>query len=102
MDRLNCTNHYCNSFCSHYLSDCCENQPFFYSPCIICPESKQGPPGIRGPAGPAGGVLSFADFYALMPPDNADTVAPGQTLAFRKTDRTVALILRALVRILSN
>ncbi len=41
-----------------------------------------GPQGIQGEAGPAGGVLSFADFYALMPPDNAATVAPGTDVSF--------------------
>ena len=33
--------------------------------------------GAMGPQGETGGVLNFADFYALMPPDNAATVAPG-------------------------
>ena len=48
----------------------------------------QGPAGETGPAGPVGatgpigpqgepgGTLGFADFYALMPPDNAAAVAP--------------------------
>lgn len=37
-----------------------------------------------GPTGPAGtsGILSYADFYALMPPDNAATVAPGTDVSF--------------------
>lgn len=37
-----------------------------------------------GPTGPAGtsGILSYADFYALMPPDNASTVAPGTDVSF--------------------
>lgn len=38
--------------------------------------------GIGGPTGPAGGVLDFADFFALMPPDNAATVAPGTDVSF--------------------
>ncbi len=49
------------------------------------PVGPQGPIGETGPAGPqgpAGGVLNFADFYALMPPDNADTVAPGTDVSF--------------------
>ena len=46
------------------------------------PVGPQGPIGETGPAGPAGGVLSFADFYALMPPDNAATVAPGTDVSF--------------------
>ena len=41
-----------------------------------------GPQGPIGPQGPAGGVLGFADFYALMPPDNAATVAPGTDVSF--------------------
>ena len=35
-----------------------------------------------GETGPAGGVLGFADFYALMPPDNSATVAPGTDVSF--------------------
>lgn len=27
-------------------------------------------------------MLGYADFYALMPPDNADTVAPGEDVSF--------------------
>ena len=44
-----------------------------------------GPTGATGPTGPqglTGGVLGFADFYALMPPDNAATVAPGTDVSF--------------------
>ena len=49
------------------------------------PAGPQGPVGETGPAGPQGipgGVLNFADFYALMPPDNAATVAPGTDVSF--------------------
>jgi hypothetical protein len=49
------------------------------------PEGPAGPPGAEGPegpAGPAGGVLAFANFYALMPPDNAATVALGGDVDF--------------------
>ncbi len=46
------------------------------------PVGPQGPTGETGPAGPAGGVLNFADFYALMPPDNSATVAPGTDVSF--------------------
>lgn len=38
--------------------------------------------GPRGPQGPAGGVLNYADFYALMPGDNSATVAPGTDVSF--------------------
>lgn len=51
----------------------------------IGPQGPRGPAGDTGPAGPqgpAGGVLSYADFYALMPPDNSATVAPGTDVSF--------------------
>jgi len=38
-----------------------------------------GPTGVTGPAGTA---LNYADFYALMPPDNSATVAPGTDVSF--------------------
>src|SRR5438552_3469045 len=41
-----------------------------------------GPQGSTGATGAAGGVLSFADFFALMPPDNTLTVAPGADVSF--------------------
>jgi hypothetical protein len=43
-----------------------------------------GPVGPEGPPGRAGAdaVSSFAEFYALMPPDNAATVAPGTDVDF--------------------
>ena len=49
------------------------------------PVGPQGPAGERGPIGPQGlpgGVLSYADFYALMPSDNSATVAPGTDVSF--------------------
>ena len=74
--------------------DCCENNSSYG---FCCPKCPPGPPGPRGPVGPqgpagvagpmgpqgpAGGVLNYADFYALMPPDNAATVAPGTDVSF--------------------
>ncbi len=44
--------------------------------CTICSQGSMGPAGETGPQGPAGSVLGYADFYALMPPDNEATVAP--------------------------
>ena len=41
-----------------------------------------GPAGEQGPVGPAGGILNYADFYALMPPDNSATIAPGTDVSF--------------------
>jgi len=43
-----------------------------------------GPTGATGATGTTGtsGIGSFADFFALMPPDNAATVAPGTDVSF--------------------
>ena len=38
--------------------------------------------GPFGPTGPSGIALNYADFYALMPPDNSVTVAPGTDVSF--------------------
>lgn len=55
------------------------------------PAGPQGPQGVAGPVGPqgpqgvpgpAGTVLAFADFYALMPPNNATTIAAGEDVQF--------------------
>ena len=46
------------------------------------PQGPIGETGPQGPAGEPGGILSYADFYALMPPDNSATVAPGTDVAF--------------------
>lgn len=45
---------------------------------------SQGPVGPPGPQGPAGtaGTSDYAEFFALMPPDNAATVAPGDPVSF--------------------
>ena len=48
----------------------------------IGPQGPQGEVGPQGPQGEPGTVISYADFYALMPPDNAATVAPGADVAF--------------------
>lgn len=53
--------------------------------CMICPpgpEGPQGPIGLTGPQGDAGGVLNYAEFYALMPPNNPDIVEPGEDVSF--------------------
>ena len=47
------------------------------------PQGIQGEIGPTGPTGPAGIEISnYADFYALMPDDNAATVAPGAAVDF--------------------
>ena len=47
-----------------------------------------GVTGVTGATGAIGGVLSFADFYALMPPDNTATVAPGTDVSFPENGPT--------------
>ncbi len=73
----------CNDDCNRRRQSncCCEEN----NSCIKCVPGPPGPIGPRGPigeTGPAGGVLGYADFYALMPPDNAATVAPGTDVSF--------------------
>lgn len=57
-------------------------KPNFCSCYIIGPTGPTGPIGATGSQGENGGVLNFADFYALMPPDNSATVAPGTDVSF--------------------
>jgi len=60
------------------------------------PQGPIGETGPVGPQGPAGGVLGYADFYALMPTDNAATVAPGTDVSFPQDGPTSGTsILRA-------
>jgi hypothetical protein len=53
-----------------------------------------GPAGSIGATGPAA-TARFADFYALMPPDNAATVAPGTAVQFPQNGPTTGEISRA-------
>lgn len=61
----------------------------------------QGPIGLTGPAGPqgpvgeAGGILAYADFYALMPGDNAAAIAAGADVSFPQTGTVSSGIARA-------
>ena len=95
----NGTQNNCNDqqSCCNECDDCHDKDK---NPCVVCPpgpEGPKGPQGLQGPTGPQGpvgdtgaqgpqglpgGVLSYADFYALMPPDNAATVAPGTDVSF--------------------
>jgi len=49
-----------------------------------------GSTGPAGPTGPSGGLLDFADFYALMPTDNAATIAPGADISFPENGPALA------------
>ena len=86
------TDNCCNG-CQDGCKNSCNNKPTCCdskdkNPCVFCPPGPQGPAGERGPAGPQGprglpgGVLGYADFYALMPPDNSAPVAPGTDVSF--------------------
>ncbi len=48
----------------------------------VGPVGPQGPQGLQGEVGPAGTILGYADFYALMPPDNSTTVGVGTDVSF--------------------
>lgn len=52
--------------------------------------------GSRGPAGPEGSSSppAYAEFYALMPPDNAATVAAGAPVQFPHNGPTMGGITR--------
>ena len=52
------------------------------------PQGPQGIQGEVGPQGPAGVVANFADFYALMPADNATQVGVGEDVAFPQNGPT--------------
>lgn len=51
------------------------------SPGPAGPPGPQGNPGPPGPPGPVS-TSNFADFVAVMPPDNAATIAPGADVQF--------------------
>lgn len=46
------------------------------------PQGPIGETGPQGPAGEPGRIASFAQYYAVMPPDNAATIAVGADVAF--------------------
>ena len=55
---------------------------------LVGPQGPQGIQGEVGPQGPAGVVANFADFYALMPADNATSVGVGEDVAFPQNGPT--------------
>ena len=66
---------------------------------VTGPAGPVGPIGVTGSTGPAGatgatgatgasGTIDFSDFFALMPPDNAATVAPGTDVSFPQNGPT--------------
>ena len=81
---MNCNDNCKNTFEKSRYSECCKLNCFILGPTgPTAPTGPSGgPTGPTGATGPAGGVLNFNDFYALMPPDNAATVAPGTDVSF--------------------
>jgi len=53
-----------------------------------------GPIGLTGPRGIAGGLISVADFYALMPDDNDVAIAPGTAIEFPQDGPASGTIVR--------
>lgn len=54
------------------------------------PQGPTGPPGLAGPVGSS----DFAEFYALMPPDNPALIAPGTSVSFPQDGPTNGAITR--------
>jgi hypothetical protein len=55
----------------------------------VGPEGPRGDTGPEGPVGPAA-TSAFAEFFALMPPDNPATIAPGDDVNFPQDGPTSA------------
>lgn len=66
----------------HSPKPCCGQIDHCVYCACCCVPGPVGAAGAAGPTGPAGQISTFADFYALMPPDNASTVAPGTDVSF--------------------
>lgn len=64
------------------------------------PIGTQGPIGLTGPEGPPGpqgipgGLISVADFYALMPEDNPTAISAGTAVAFPQNGPSSGPIVR--------
>lgn len=79
----NNTNYYNKNYnCNKCISNnpCSNNKTWPTGP--TGPQGLEGIQGETGPTGSSGTALSYADFYALMPPDNSATVAPGTDVSF--------------------
>lgn len=58
------------------------------------PQGIPGPPGPEGPPGPPSGSTNFADFYALMPPDNPIPIPIGGRIEFPNDGYSNGVIVR--------
>ena len=77
---MNCNDNYKDEHGKIKHTEWCKPNCFILGPTGAT--GPTGPTGATGSTGTAGGILNFADFYALMPPDNAATVAPGTDVSF--------------------
>jgi Collagen triple helix repeat (20 copies) len=59
----------------------------------VGPEGATGPQGPTGPEGPSG-LPAYAEFYALMPPNNPATVGAGIAVEFPQNGPTTGVITR--------
>jgi hypothetical protein len=59
-----------------------DTDPAFWS--VLAQVGAAGTPGTNG----SGGAIAFSDFFALMPPDNSATVAPGTDVSFPEVGPT--------------
>lgn len=94
-DNSSCNNHNASQEYPKYkkVLYCCNNcnQTVKGEPGPQGPRGFMGPQGIPGPRGlqgiqgepgTPGGIASYADFFAIMPPDNSATIAPGADVNF--------------------
>jgi hypothetical protein len=61
------------------------------------PPGQNGLDGQEGPQGPVGigGLIAFADFYAIMPPDNTATIAINAPVLFPRSSSNSGTIVRS-------
>lgn len=76
-----------NNFNSHSndqeIKSSCHNTGCGFCYKFLLGASPTGPSGgTTGVTWPSGEIINYADFYALMPPDNSATVAPGTDVSF--------------------
>ena len=69
-------NNCCNKLEKNEKKDICRLNYY-----VISTIGITGPTDATGPQGESG-ILNYADFYVLMPPDNAETVAPWTDVIF--------------------
>ncbi len=82
MIRQNMCTRNCNSCC--YNPCYCQNRCI--NTCMMCSAMPNGEVNPTPPQPIPTSPLGYADFYALMPPDNAATVAPGADVSFPRSN----------------